>query len=191
MKGINYPQQQIPAVLDGSLTVTRRLEGLGKINKIPGMWLPPEHIAGYIWEISSKNGIEVEIKSHYKPGETVYVKETWTHFGNNTVTEPHPIYRADYSLNANMFEWRSPITMPEWASRQKQHVVSVRCERLQEITHRDIEAEGIWVYEDPWKAKSLTTVQCRVRFARHWDKRYPAQPWNSNPWCWRIEVVNL
>jgi len=72
-------------------------------------------------------------------------------------------------------------------SRITLEIVKVRVERLQEIRFRDIEAEGIYIYDDPWKAKGLSINQCRMRFANLWDSLNPKHLWESNPWVWVIQ----
>ena len=181
MKGITYPQQQIPAVLDGSLTVTRRLVK-------PQIWYQETHEGGSYWDIMPR----------YYPGETVYVQETFAHCPVDFNDTKGIIYKADKKYNDYVctFEWRSPVTMPEWASRQKQRVVSVRCERLQEITEEDAKCEGaecvIWHGNTAMRhQKQMPIATYRAGCANLWDKRYPKHPWDSNPWCFVYSMENI
>lgn len=123
----------------------------------------------------------------YKVGETVYVKETWL----NHALEGYPpvcFYRADDDDKPEDRKWKSPLFMPEWASRLKREIVSVRPERLQDITEDDAEQEGI-LHDMPTGTFSIFDLgSYRARFANRWDKLHGKKhPWSSNPWVWRIE----
>lgn len=72
--------------------------------------------------------------------------------------------------------WRPSIHMPRWACRLELEVVSVRAERLHEITDgAEVLAEGV-----------LTSS--RDGFANLWDEiNGKRAPWRDNPWVWRVE----
>lgn len=103
-------------------------------------------------------------------------------------------------------EWRPSIHMPRWASRITLEVVSVRVERLQEITEEDARAEGLdWASpqpfgerwddddrEDPREVGYAVVGEssgfARDNFRRLWDQiNGKRAPWESNPWVWRVE----
>ena len=77
------------------------------------------------------------------------------------------------------YPWRPSIHMPRWASRLSLEVLSVRAERLQDITENEAIREAVVV----------TAGLCRTAFAEVWDvingKR---APWESNPLVWRYEL---
>ncbi len=94
------------------------------------------------------------------PEQRLWVKETHAQFavGNRTGSSPQCVaYRAtcdddggfDYVNNGDevmhlkVTRWTPAIHMPRWASRITLEVVSVRVERLHEITERDAKAEGV------------------------------------------------
>lgn len=59
-------------------------------------------------------------------------------------TQPDTLLVIDSTEDGEpIMRWRSPMFMPRWASRVLLEVVSVRVERLQEITDEDAIAEGI------------------------------------------------
>jgi len=67
--------------------------------------------------------------------------------------------------------------------------VSVRVERLQDITDNDAGWEGIleWEKENVYKVNSVTS---RDLFKLLWDTLYakkPALQWEANPWVWVVE----
>lgn len=87
-------------------------------------------------------------------------------------------------------EWRSPVSMPRWASRLVLEVKSVRIERLRDISIEDVKAEGVVLpsdmyhpdYEgeppDPWDV-----------FADLWNLIYEKRGfgWDTDPWVWVVE----
>ena len=91
--------------------------------------------------------------------------------------------------------WRPAIHMPRWASRLTLEVMSVRVERLQEISEGDCWDEGIeeWLKDDknlprysdgtPNKYNNITQA-----FQAMWNSiNAKRAPWASNPWVWVIE----
>lgn len=79
--------------------------------------------------------------------------------------------------------WFSPIYLPRWASRITLEVVSVRVERLQEITEEDARAEGVMSLPNIHPIARPTSV-----FQELWDQiNGKRAPWESNPWVWRVE----
>ena len=67
------------------------------------------------------------------------------------------VYQTDTSC-----DWRPSIFMPKWAARLWLDVTEVRCQRLQEIKHGDIQAEGITCPGD-------CLGGCFERFNALWD----------------------
>ena len=137
-----------------------------------------------------------------RPGDRLWVKETF-------MREPHPSevgltrdmipatwdmacafagiihYRADplSEIAADGRNWRPSIFMPRKASRLTLEVVSVRVERLQEISEADAIAEGVHMADDEpdmrWNP---------VQAYRHlWESINGAGSWDANPWVWVVE----
>ena len=88
-------------------------------------------------------------------------------------------------------EWRSPVTMPRWASRLMLEVQEVRAERLHEITAQGCYAEGVRVYEGtrlilPGEEKLSDRIYLD-QFVRKWNAiNGQKNPWANNPWVWVI-----
>ena len=103
------------------------------------------------------------------------------------------MYRADETGRSQTPEdrgwtWRSPRFMPKWASRIMLEVVSVRVERVQDITEDEAKAEGIsderfvdWMgnylqaFEELWNS-----INAKRGF-----------PWEENPWVWCVEFKRV
>jgi hypothetical protein len=67
--------------------------------------------------------------------------------------------------------WRPPQMMPDWASRYRVKLRSVRAEKLADITDRDAQAEGF---------------SCASAFSQDWDRRHrlTGPPADRNPLVW-------
>jgi len=87
-------------------------------------------------------------------------------------------------------EWRSPLFMPKWAVRTWLEVISVRPERLQDITEEDCIREGIELDDnDIIAAHAKGKLPALYAFIKLWDSINAKRgySWDSNPWVWRIE----
>jgi hypothetical protein len=143
-----------------------------------------------------------------QPGDVLWVRETWA-----DKTDVGLLYRADLERCNHPYlrggcVWKPSIHMPRWASRLTLEIISVRVEKLQEITARECIKEG-WlaesiktgndeqvfkeIRESPipcmMAAKLLKTVGKPPRqwFAELWDSINGKGAWEKNPWVWRIE----
>lgn len=169
-KPIIMGAESVRAILAGRKTVTRRLAKFA----------------------DGRCGV-LRFKPYATAGQRLWVRETWA----------PGVYRADVLLSAQSFvppggRWRSPIFMPRAFSRIDLEAVSVRAERLQEITEEDAEREGVRRFHDQFpnfsRAQTLTSgevaavSQFRSGYAVAWDElNADKATWKSNPWVWRIE----
>lgn len=146
----------VRAILDGRKDVTRRLVRLTNAGHVkePGgnrRWHPGDPEA----RKASPFGL---------PGDHLWVRETFyvdTFPSGRLPKEPSPeereslYYRADgeccelipecQCADAGPVRWRPPIHMPRWASRILLEVISIRVERLQEITASEVKREGVCI----------------------------------------------
>lgn len=85
--------------------------------------------------------------------------------------------------------WRPSIHMPRWASRILLEVVSVRVERLQEITEDDAVREGVTPFRANPEGDCWTDGKHRTAFNYLWNEINGWSPnsFDSNPWVWRVE----
>ncbi len=136
-------------------------------------------------------------------GDTLIGKETWVYSGGNNYryTPGFVSYRADGEFTVDKtLKWKSPATMPRWASRLSLTITGVRVQRMAEITQQDAKACGA----DPWWKcgdgrrdipngieYSIENVPEEKRDYIHgykyiWYDDYPAYPWES-AWSWVID----
>ena len=213
IKPILFNTEMVKAILQGRKTQTRRLirikYGNTHIDKLK---------CGVIVEIEDEvEGINIfhhpdgstthrllaaiEKKPPYKPGDILWVRETWN---VNNLREKKPgefeagfIYAASEAPpngfrwvktseeNYQKYEdgmswyfsgWRPSIHMPKEAARIFLRVQDVRAERLKSITPFDAMDEGFTDWND---------------LQRGWDSTIrkediPRYGWFANPWVWRI-----
>lgn len=160
-----------------------------------------------------------------QPGDRLWVRETWrvSSEGNHYPSNEKSLYveyragavagfgqqrskfrvEEDAGLAARAwgkgrsYSWRPSIHMPRWASRLTLEVVSVRVERLHDITEEDAQAEGVerhpeacgWLNYEPSPAFEEVSyhVTARDSFASLWRSINGAESWDANPWVWRVE----
>lgn len=87
------------------------------------------------------------------------------------------------------WEKRSSMNMPQWASRTIVEIVSMRVERVQDITEANAKAEG--VLEDGWEDEIpggplCTSHVARLAFESLWydGNLKRGNGWAENPWVW-------
>lgn len=107
--------------------------------------------------------------------------------GQFSAAEPHRLWRK-----------RPSIHMPRWASRILLEVVSVRVERLKDISPADAEAEGLskwphkggfaWGYEGGWEAGHSSPTGA---FSALWKSIGGHDSWEENPWVWVVEFKRI
>jgi hypothetical protein len=92
------------------------------------------------------------------------------------------IYRADRDDFVPPMKWQPPIFMPRRLSRIDLEVISLRVQRLQQISDFDAWAEGI-----------EQTQSYRDAFPASWDQVNAARgfSWQANPWVWAIEFKRV
>lgn len=155
-------------------------------------------------------------------GDHLWVRETW-----GVGTRPDPgqgwvdgiEYRADEAdtqderdllplypveppvgidLDTYKGRWRPSIHMPRWASRLTLEVVSVRVERVQEISASNAKAEGCdpYIYGEGlvkpprYGDEYQYRPDYRMGFEILWDRingKKPGRSWADNPWVWVLE----
>jgi hypothetical protein len=202
IKPILFNTEMVRAILDGRKTVTRRLVKF--LSRKNPNW------TGYV-----KNGLMLYNgrnepcikKAPYHTGDILYVRETWCGLPVNEAGHfrGHPIYyyRADGDLRPEGWRgaWHPSIHMPKEAARIWLKAMNVRVERLQDITPKDAENEGVGnlFYEDiGYSEKNYGTEVdkeygiAREQFVWLWESTIKKSEldrygWKANPWVWVIE----
>lgn len=111
------------------------------------------------------------------PGDKLVCKETWAQLRVQGL-----VYREGYVSDlpeAPMRpKWRSPATMPAWASRITLEVVGVRCVRCADLSYADALKCG---FPDG-------TPGALVKLERFWTAKYGTRyPWETS-WAWAVAV---
>jgi len=189
---ILFTGAMVRAILAGGKTQTRRVVDSGRLCK-------KQLAAGVITTDSDmENGWQrlVPFCPYGLPGSTLWIKETWkpttAHVGP---PETFVRYRADdgrrsvdHTMGGSQSDkWRPSIYMPRWASRITLKVLSVRVERVQEISQEDARAEGVTL---PHIGTARELMSHRLAFEALWDSinaKKPCRGWASNPWVWVVE----
>ena len=141
-------------------------------------------------------------------GDRLWVRETWQHYQNSGQRAAdfsehqrfaaNCFYRADESnprTKPLSGKWRPSLLMPRWACRLVLPLVSVRVERVQDITEEDAKAEGvepvlmrgIGSYPE-WMRPTMREVGGHQKaFELLWKQIYGDASWDANPWVWVAE----
>lgn len=190
---ILFNGEMVRAILDGRKTQTRR--AVGRVSADCELFVSAggEHwqqcfrddhgrVCGKSWLTRCPYG---------QPGDRLWVRETW-----NADWCDHVIYRADggSAVAAGYSEeprWRPSIHMPRWACRILLDVVSVRVERLQDISRADAIAEGAPGRFHAGVDREFGAAISIAWFAKLWDSTYAKRGlgWDANPWVWVIEFT--
>lgn len=153
---------------------------------------------------------------HGKAGDILWVRETW---GELYDTCDHPelpdnpqerwslgyVYKADdykHTTDTDGFftGWKPSIHMPKEACRLKLEILSIRVERLHDITEEECFREGIDADNEDYQAAEHYQIggspiqggsPAKFAFIALWQRINGQESWNSNPWVWRIEFKKL
>jgi len=132
LKPILFNTDMVRALLAGRKTVTRRVVKPQHLRVLDSPY-HKEHP-----ETPDKVLLEKLCEPPYRPGDLLYVRETWTQDGD--------VYRYKAGFCDQNRKWRPSIHMPKEAARIFLRVTDVLMERLQDITELDIlEKEGLSV----------------------------------------------
>lgn len=195
MKGICFKEPLFHLTVHGIKTQTRRI--------IPIKYDPVEFermADGSLVAISPDTFLK-SVRSRYKVGETVYLKEPYQHavafeddgYGYFYGTENIEDFSKDFSWFKNRTEddknWTkgrikhgekkmNKLFMPEVAARYFIKITGVRAERLQDISEDDCVKEGT-PYSQVEEYGGL-----REAYSAIIDSINGKGTWNSNPWMW-------
>lgn len=136
-------------------------------------------------------------------GDRLWVRETWDwrdwqSMANRKVRIAYAADGAQVDTIApcdwnpvvyNAARWHPSIHMPRWACRLVLPLVSVRVERVQDITEEDARAEGLRRTENGWTdgTTGYDVTSARAAFQELWASIYGQASWDVNPWIWVAE----
>jgi len=199
---ILFSAPMVRAILAGTKTQTRRTV------KPQTLLRRPITDAGFGFLVGGR-----DYRSSYgQPGDRLWVKETWRtdfildSYAPRELAETQPIkFDADgESTGIVAFEWgkvRQSIFMRRWMSRITLEIVSVRVERLNEISEADARAEGIEEVPDNspfcgkpgWRDYSGDGLlpfdydKPQASYRTLWESINGPGSWAANPWVWVVE----
>lgn len=192
---ILFSAPMVRALLSGTKTQTRRI--VKPPRNIVSLYRPfpnePENVHGV-----DADGLigwyAVPAACPYgQPGDRLWVRETFCLSESapyaDGKSDAKPLYRADFKPEDDQpWYWKPSIFMPRWASRITLEVVSVRVERLQDISEADAVAEGC---TDPDKRtiapRTICHASARTEYMALWEKINGGGSWAANPWVWVVE----
>lgn len=89
--------------------------------------------------------------------------------------------------------WTPGIHMPRWASWVSLEVKGVRVERVQEISGRDAEAEGVSLSPTILYPSVNRGHKMKAAYRELWDSINSGTTfsWDSNPWVWVVEFKTI
>ncbi len=196
---ILFSGPMVRAILEGRKTMTRRVvKPEGAHHLFPFLDLPGNHTGEWAW-CSSSHVVSKHIHCPYgQVGDRLWVRESM-------LFDPDQGWRysadgADViDENYGKINQRCPsIHMPRSCCRILLEIVSVRVERLHEISEADAQAEGVervvvgsgWRrYCDP-DSEEVGVPPCgdaRRSFRSLWKYINGDESWNANPWVWVVE----
>jgi hypothetical protein len=205
-RGILFSAPMVRAILAGTKTVTRRIvkwepgaRGLNLAFSGLDLGFYNEGNPRSGWVLRSRDGSgcwndrTFPIHCPYGlPGDRLWVREAFTWITGNGI-RAH--YRADgeptdregnvLPTDPGCRRWMPSIHMPRKVCRIELDIVSVRVERLHEITEEDAKREGV----DPFKHPG-GNLSYRDAFAILWgDINGDRMPFDESPWVWRVEFT--
>jgi hypothetical protein len=218
---IIFSKPMVAAILKNTKDITRRKNGLENINKLIELEIPVEFLRMQRYDDGSYRAIfdtddePGSIKCPYGgPGDLLWVREASTYVmldhahdlleGANKRTQW--VYKASmhedwmqYAKEKYGYKWKPSIHMPKAAARIYLEVVSVRPERLNNITEDDAWREGVLIgnnadlkpnYYD-YETKTFCFDKAKTSFITLWDSINGKESYKNNPWVWRVEFKRV
>lgn len=124
----------------------------------------------------------------YTVGMKLWVRETWA-----LVRGKDYYYKATTPDDGCNPTWTSPIYMPRWASRLTLEVVSVRVERVQDISEADAKAEGVDMSKSCVVSKGRLPCYT-LPFRLLWETLHGIdnpKAWERDPFVWVVEFKRV
>lgn len=168
---ILFTAQMVQAILEGRKTMTRRVVKSRSYLADVVSGLPYEMTEDDLQPISCPYG---------KPGDRLWVKETWRPKRHSFLTGYPYEYKTTAKEDGVPLDepWNSSLFMPKGAARIWLEIISIKVERLQDITDFDAQKEG-YGFETDFHATDW--------FLQIWEGIHGVGSWDINPFVWVIE----
>lgn len=203
MKPILFNTEMVRAILEGLKTVTRRVVKPQPPNAHDILDFDEEDNSfDFLCGMIADNcfiDFAYTAKAPYRPGDILYVRETWCKTDCFGLQDGY-VYKANDNsiLEQTGFipKWRPSIHMPREAARIFLRVESVRVERLQNITDEQAKKEGAegWLVASTrdWDKNPDYILSFRYIWNHTVKKAYrDLYGWDANPWVWVIEFERI
>ena len=204
---ILFSTPMVQAIMEGRKTMTRRIvkpqpekspatntfvplkEFLSQLNSQTNKGLKEIHTKG------NGAGYSFPLCPYGKVGDVLWVRETWQPSANNVFVH----FKADCADDPGK-GWKPSIHMKKEYARIWLEIVSVRAERLDDITVNDAINEGIKVVFDEVVKKNQYQDYLNEfpnynnpinSFRSLWKKINGAESWDANPWVWVVEFKRI
>lgn len=201
---ILFSAPMVRALLAGTKTQTRRAV---KNSAKCGVDIIGENGSGVIWDKCP----------HGQPGDRLWVRETHKAIVSGEVKNGYGELRYGFAYQADgatrwqerptiihdltdqpptgpmQFKpvpWKPSIHMPRRASRITLEIVSLRVERLNDISNEDALAEGV-AAGAMYKIQSGPERWAKEAFRVLWESINGAGSWEANPYVWVVEFRRL
>lgn len=204
---ILYSTAMIQAKLAGRKTQTRRTSGLVSLSKVninddPDRWKVTDQkvIDDKLYFFFNKREM---VKCPYgQPGDLLWARETHIrtpggkyHYKADISTDKDANRKGYIDVGEDWAKWKPSIHMPKGGARIWDRVVSIRVERLQDISEDDAIAEGLYRNNDPLKswtyADRLGFGSAVHAYQNLWTEINGPGSWEANPWVWVVTTENL
>ncbi|MGL4678564.1 MAG: morphogenetic protein [Plesiomonas shigelloides] len=197
-RSIIFKANEVRATLAGTKTQFRRAI------KAPSNVTALKHFDGARWDrMQGNKRCDTISCPHGQPGDRLWVQETF--FEEVRGDKNYPIwYRATEEKQFPYLEkWRPSPQMPRWASRLTLEIVSVRVERLRDMSYTDAEAEGVrrlplqdhennpWWTADVSAGPALHSRSACGAYRKLWEQINGPKSWDKNPFVWVVEFKRV
>lgn len=142
------------------------------------------------------------IKCPYgKPGDVLWVRESFAYVLLGVKYKSDGDWTREEKEFGMTLPWKPSTHMPKTACRIFLEVLSIKVERLQDISEEDAIAEGIEplkIYSFPIYRNYTPESGCkdgyqtpRFSFQSLWRSINGPESWNANPWVWVIQFKKI
>lgn len=200
---IIFTPEHVRKVLNGIKTQTRRIVKPQPIKQHHIAWVHDGGFGSGFQVLTNHAGTVERITCPYgKPGDKLWVQETWQQAFRASKSSTGVIYLADgpdfnslaeqqHQLTRKERGWKPSIHMPKKFCRLWLEIVSIRVERVQEISEADAKAEGCLIPGILWPDITNRAYRYAAVFHLLWDSIHGAGAWERNDWVWVIEFKRL